>query len=76
MPKKLVVELIKLSVFRLNTCLAKGRVSSTLSPRTLLTSMTIDSMPIAAHLLVPTLKPMRRITVQIANNPEPLEPSP
>ena len=42
MPKIMVVELVKFSVFWLNAFPAKGGVSTTLSPRTLLTGMGID----------------------------------
>ena len=42
MPKIMVVELVKFSVFWLNAFPAKGGVATTLSPRTLLTGMGID----------------------------------
>ena len=61
MPKTLVVELIKFSVFLLNA-----------SPTYLLIAMTIDFMPIVVYLLAL----MRKTTIPIANNPEPLELSP
>ena len=42
MPKTLVVELVKFAVFWLNAIPANGGVSITVSPRTLMTGLTVD----------------------------------